>query len=325
MKNFAWLLIFVIAFTACSNEQKNQPKNEANAISGNLTIFHAGSLSVPMKEIAAAFEKENPNVKVLLEAAGSKACARKISDLKRECDIMASADYKVIENMLMPEWADWCIKFATNEMTIVYSEKSKYANQINKDNWYEILMKKDVAFGRSDPNADPCGVRAAFMMQLAEKFYNKKGLFNSMIVKDEKYIRPKETDLLTLLESGSIDYIFIYKSVAAQHNLKSLILPDEVNLKNADLASYYETVSYETNGTKPGEKITEKAEPIVYGITIPKNAVNTTAAIAFMDFFLNREKGLKIIEQNAQISIITPATSNYEKVPALIQKYLKAK
>ena len=55
-----------------------------------LIIFHAGSLSVPMKQIATEFEKRNPDVRVLLESAGSLVCARKVTELKKPCDIIAS-------------------------------------------------------------------------------------------------------------------------------------------------------------------------------------------------------------------------------------------
>ena len=56
-------------------------------------IFHAGSLSVPLKQMEKAYEEQNPGIDIRLEGAGSVACARKITDLNRECDIMASADY----------------------------------------------------------------------------------------------------------------------------------------------------------------------------------------------------------------------------------------
>lgn len=47
-----------------------------------------------------------------MEAAGSRDCARKIRDLKRPCDVLASADYLVIEQLLVPDYADWNICFA---------------------------------------------------------------------------------------------------------------------------------------------------------------------------------------------------------------------
>ena len=165
-----------------------------------LTIFHAGSLTVPFKEMVAAFNKEHPDVKVLTEAAGSRACARKVSDLKRKCDVLASADYTVIDALLIPEHTSWNIKFASNEMALVYHDDSRRAGDITADNWPDILLDKRVAFGRSDPNADPCGYRAVLTSKLAEKHYNRKGLATQLLAKDTKYIRPKETDLLALLE-----------------------------------------------------------------------------------------------------------------------------
>ena len=66
------------------------------------------------------YEKMNPGIKILLEPAGSLVCARKITELKKPCDIIASADYFVINELLIPEYAKWSIRFATNEIVIAY-------------------------------------------------------------------------------------------------------------------------------------------------------------------------------------------------------------
>ncbi len=295
--------------------------NERNSVSGELTIFHAGSFSMPAKEIIAAFNKAYPNINIKTEAAGSVECARKITELKKPCDIIISADYKVIDKLLIPDYADWNIKFATNELCIVFTDKSKYADQINQSNWFDLLLKKDVFFGRSDPNSDPCGYRSVLSIQLAEKYYNKKGLETQLLKKDNNFIRPKETDLLALLETNAVDYIFLYRSVAEQHKLKYLILPDSINLKTPELADYYKTATIEINGKKPGEKITQVGEPMVYGIAILKNAPNYKAAITFVDFLLDKEKGMKIIEKNGQPSVIPGKTESYDKIPQELKKY----
>jgi molybdate/tungstate transport system substrate-binding protein len=290
-------------------------QQKPNLISGTLIIYHAGSLSVPFKEIAAEFNKMYPDVKILMESAGSVASARKITDLNRPCDILASSDYGVIDNMLIPKYADWNIKFVSNELSIVYQEKSRLAATINAKNWYTILLNKEVAFGRADPNADPCGYRTMMCLQLAEKYYHKTGLAKMISDKDQNYIRPKEVDLLALLESGSIDYIFLYRSVAIQHNLKYITLPDDINLKNMGLAALYATASTEINGKEPGKKETVKGEPMVYGVTMLRDAPNKPAAIAFLQFLLSKEKGMKIMEKNGQPSVIPMATQNYNKIP----------
>jgi len=290
-------------------------------LSGELIIFHAGSLSVPMKNIASAFNKVYPDVKVLMESAGSVASARKITDLNKPCDIMASADYSVIDNMLIPKFADWNIKFVSNELSIVYTSKSKYASQVNAKNWFEILMKEDVAFGRADPNSDPCGYRTVLALQLAEKYYKKQGLVARMLAKDQNYMRPKEVDLIALLESGSIDYIFIYRSVAIQHQLSFVTLPDQVNLKNPAFAKVYATASTEINGKEPGLKETIRGEPMVYGVTMLKNAPNKAAALAFLKFMLSKEQGMKILLKDGQPSVIPMPTRNYEKLPKELKQF----
>jgi len=309
MRKVLFLLTAVLISISMNGQQK------PNLISGTLIIYHAGSLSVPFKEIAAEFNKMYPDVKILMESAGSVASARKITDLNRPCDILASSDYGVIDNMLIPKYADWNIKFVSNELSIVYQEKSRLAATINAKNWYTILLNKEVAFGRADPNADPCGYRTMMCLQLAEKYYHKTGLAKMISDKDQNYIRPKEVDLLALLESGSIDYIFLYRSVAIQHNLKYITLPDDINLKNMGLAALYATASTEINGKEPGKKETVKGEPMVYGVTMLRDAPNKPAAIAFLQFLLSKEKGMKIMEKNGQPSVIPMATQNYNKIP----------
>jgi len=293
----------------------------ASEVSGQLIIFHAGSLSVPFKQICEEFNKDYPDVKIAREAAGSRLCARKIADLNRPCDIIASADYTVIDTLLIPEHAEWNIKFASNEMVIAYRSNSYRAGEIDRDNWHNILLEKGAAFGRSNPNSDPCGYRTVLAIKLAEKVYKMPGLAIRMLAKDRRYIRPKEVDLLALLEVGQIDYMFIYRSVAEQHGLKYIILPDEINLKKADFADFYKTACVRLVGKEPGTFITKTAAPIVYGVSIPKNAPNRRLALAFLTFLLQADKGGAILESNGQTSVVPSPTDTFDKLPVSLKTF----
>ena len=207
--------------------------------SKELIIFHAGSLAVPLKQIAKAYENKNPDTKIYLESAGSLVCARKVTELKKPCDIIASSDYFVINELLIPTYASWSIRFATNEIVIAYSEKSRYSNEINADNWIDVLQRKDVIYSRSDPDSDPCGYRTVFTFKLAEKYYSISGLEEKMESKNREYIRAKEVDLVALLETNAIDYMFQYKSVAIQHGFKYISLPKEINLSDPSMNTIY--------------------------------------------------------------------------------------
>ena len=233
-----------------------------------LIVFHAGSLSVPIKQIAQEYEKRNPGTKIFLESAGSLVCARKVTELKKPCDIIASSDYFVINELLIPEYASWSIRFATNEIVIAYLEKSKYSKEINSDNWMDVLQRKDVIYSRSDPDSDPCGYRTLFTFMLAEKYYNKPGLTEKMSLKNKEYIRPKEVDLVALLEANAIDYMFQYKSVAIQHGLKYIELPKEINLSDPSKKDIYTSVSTDVAGNKPGLKMKVTGDYINYSITV---------------------------------------------------------
>ena len=48
--------------------------------------------------------------------------------------------------------------------------------------------------------------------------------------------------------------MFQYKSVAIQHNLKYIELPDEINLSDPSNAEIYNSVSLDITGKKPVKK-----------------------------------------------------------------------
>lgn len=284
-----------------------------------LIIFHAGSLAVPFREVSEAFNKKYPDVLVKPEAAGSRDSARKVSDLGRPCDVLGCADSEVIAELVMPEYADFNISFAANELAIAYTSKSRLAKTINSSNWHEILLRDDVNFGRADPNRDPCGYRTMMAFQLAEKHYKKSGLAGRLAEKGGmRFIRPKETDLLALLESGEIDYLFIYRSVIQQHGLKLLRLPDQINLSSPKYASFYNQAKVSVTGKKPGEMTVLRGAPIVYSVTIPKNSPNPRMAEAWVGFLLSTE-GRQIMEKNGQKGQSPAPTDNYDKLPAYLK------
>ena len=292
------ILLLTIILTSAFFASCNRGRSDGDIIT--LHVIHAGSLTLPVHELSKAFMKEHPEVRILSEAWGSKQGARRVIDIANPADVFLSADYMVIENMLIPEHASWYIPFATNELAIVYTERSRYADKINRHNWKEILMRPDVGYGRSNPDQDPCGVRSVFAIKLAEKKYNKPGFAAKMLAKDTENIRPKETDLIALLEVDQLDYIFLYKSVAIQHGLKYLELPDSLSLGNFGLNDWYRNVQIETLGTRPGETITEYGEAMVYGLTIPHKATQEEWARKFVSFVLDPDKGALILQELGQ-------------------------
>ena len=302
----AMALVMVFAATAAFADEK-------------VIVFHAGSLSTPMEKVEKIFEEAHPGVDVQREAGGSAALARKIIDLGGACDVFMSADYMVIEKILRPAEADWNILFSSNAIVLMYSPQSKYKDEINKDNWTEVLMRPDVRWGHSEPDQDPCGYRSLMVLQLAETFYNDKDLYARALKHPERAVRPKAIDLVAMVQSGAMDYAFEYKSVAMQHGLEYLDLPDEVNLKNPDFADQYAAASVELAGSEPGKTILAKGEPIVFALTIPRNAPNPKRALELVELILAKDGGLKILEEMGQDTVGPQTYTPGENIPAELQ------
>ncbi|WP_367359506.1 tungstate ABC transporter substrate-binding protein WtpA [Syntrophus sp. (in: bacteria)] len=313
-----FIVFFIIGITAFLSLPRAfaEPK-------GTVVMFHAGSLTMPFEAMEKAFEAKYPGVDLQREASGSQAAARKVTDLNKPCDIMASADFKVIDKLLIPKFADWNIRFATNQLVLCYTEKSRYADQVNARNWYEILQRKGVVWGHSDPNLDPCGYRALMVLQLAEKYYRKPGLYDRLLAnRPLENIRPKSVELVSLLQTGNMDYAWEYLSVAVQHGLKYVVLPDKINLGNYKEDPFYSQAVVKVTGKKPGEYMDMKGESVTYGVTLIKDSPNREAAIAFLDYMLDPKGGLKILKDQGQPPFI-PCRVPTEQMKSMLPEKLK--
>ncbi|MBN2666391.1 MAG: extracellular solute-binding protein [Bacteroidales bacterium] len=310
---FFLLTLFFFVSPGCRNSVADRGKQ--------IIIFHAGSLSVPFKQLADEYRKLNPEVKILMEPAGSLVCARKITELRKPCDIIASADYMVIDELIIPEYASWSIKFATNEIVVAFREESRYSSEIDSSNWIDILLRNDVVYSRSDPDSDPCGYRSVMTFKLAEKYYDIPGLEGKLTAKDRNFIRPKEVDLIALVEAGAADYMFQYKSVARQHNMKYIELPDMINLGNPLFNGQYNTVSVDVAGKSPDSKMIIRGEYINYSLAVLNDAPNSEGATNFVSFMLSAE-GVEIFRRNGQDPVLPPETGQPDMIPSGLKKYL---
>ena len=286
-------------------------------LQGELEIYHAGSLTVPVANLIKEFKVSHPNLVINTTPGGSRKIARLVAETGQKADILMSADYTVIDTLLIPDHANWNILFAENSMVIMYTDQSRYSNEINEDNWYKILLKEKVEYGHSEPNADPCGYRSVLVFQLAENYYQQEGLNLALLDHcPRKNIRSKSVELISLLETGVLDYAFEYESVALQHQLKDekfryIKLPKAIDLSSLEYIEDYAKATVELSGTEPGETVTKKAQPIVYGITMPFNGENRKNALAFLKFLFDEKQGLKIIQDSGQpihnIEVVTGA------------------
>jgi molybdate/tungstate transport system substrate-binding protein len=287
-----------------------------------LKVICAGSLMVPLTEIEKAYEAQNPHVDVLTEGHGSVQVIRQVTELGAGADLIAVADHSLIPAMMydvkMPDsnssYANWYIKFATNSLGLAYTSASKYGDEIDIDNWYEILSRPDVKLGIPDPRFDACGYRALMACWLAGLLYDDSDIFHDVLGDFEypislqvenrqstilvpEIIRPHKVSvrgssvvLLGILESGDIDYAFEYKSVAQQRNLRFLELPPEINLGSDDFRSLGYDLRVKIDYQRFASLIPDfVCQEILYGVTIPENRPHPEEAVNYLKFMLGPE------------------------------------
>jgi molybdate/tungstate transport system substrate-binding protein len=264
-----------------------------NVQTKKLPILHAGSLTATFTRVNAEFKKIHPEVEIVSEAAASADVVRRITEQKRECGILASADYKLIPEMMFPDYAGWYIVFASDEIVLCYSDKSKYQNEINTDNWYQILLRDGVTYALHDPDQDPGGYRTLMVWQLAERYYKTDELYRKLVSSPGYKILPG--NLISLCELGNLDYAFAYKASAFQNHARFISLPENINLASREFADFYTQAQVKIKGSKPGETITLNGEPILFALTIPRAFSNQELAASWVDFLLS-DKGVVIME-----------------------------
>ena len=325
-----------------------------------LNLIIAGSLMTPFDALEKVYEAEHPEIDIQIEAHGSIQAIRLVSEVHMQMDAVFSADAALIPMLMyqtrVPEtnqpYASWHIEFATNRLGLAYTSKSKYANEINADNWFKIIARSDVKLGLADPRFDAVGYRQLMALQLAKAAYNKPTIFEDVTLgqfktpitldqtsgravirvpeiletkKDSNIIlRGASIQLIALLESGDLDYAFEYESVIQQHKLNLVKLPDAINLGaeqfNKQYAQTQVLLDYKRFASVKPEFT---GEVIAYGLTIPSNAAHPQQAAEFIAFMLG-PKGKAIMEANHH-PVFAPAPADYlDRVPQTLRAFCVA-
>jgi molybdate/tungstate transport system substrate-binding protein len=261
----------------------------SRAPESTLTVFNAGSLARPLKAALDSFARRE-NVAIAQESAGSLESARKLTELGKIPDVLALADAEVFPRYLMPQFVEQYTLFARNRMVVAFTDRSKFASEVSSANWTDILTRAGVEVGRSDPELDPNGYRTLMVWQLAERSLGRTGLAAQLEAQaPARNVRPKEADLVGLLEAGELDYIWSYESMAKAIGLRYVLLGDSVDLSNTELAAFYALASVKVRGATQGSSVEFVGEPIVYAFAVPRNAPNAELAQRFATFLVSSE------------------------------------
>jgi molybdate/tungstate transport system substrate-binding protein len=254
---------------------------------GPLVVYTAGSLARPMRAALDSFAARS-GTRYELESAGSLETARKLTDLGKIPDIIALADEDVFPKLLVPDHASWYVKFAENRIILAFTERSRFAAEIDSTNWRMVLLRPGLEIGRSNPDLDPAGYRTLMVFQLAERLYGDAGLAARLeAASPPRNMRPKEIELVALLESGDLDYAWFYESMARASGVRHLQLPAAIDLGSSEQRDTYATAAVRVIGSSAADTVTMRGAPIRYAFSIPLKAVHPGLAERFAEFLLS--------------------------------------
>jgi molybdate/tungstate transport system substrate-binding protein len=209
--------------------------------------------------------------------------------------------------------------------------------------------RSDVRLGFSDPRFDSLGYRALMVIELAEDFYKDDNIFDELVYdnfdlpisiadqnhtraisvpelfrpKDERiFLRAYSVQLLALLQAKEIDYAFEYESVARQFDLQFLELPKQIDLSTGIYSTDYSKVSVRLDFRRFASVAPSfEGQPILYGVTIPDNAVNYEEAESFLKFLLGPE-GQQLFADNYHPPLMPLRADNIAAVPTELRLLL---
>jgi molybdate/tungstate transport system substrate-binding protein len=282
-----YVAFFLLATAGCRGAQDAQKEN-ATARADTVVVYLAASLTKPLQTTLDTFAARN-HVVIQRESGASLEHARKITELGRVPDVIALADVEVFPQLLMPAHVTWYAEFARNRMTIGYTDKSRHAAEIDSTNWPRILAMRDVQVGRPDPDVAPAGYRTLLILQLAERYYHEAGLAMRVLANaPPRNMRPNAAELAALLQTGELDYIFDYESVAAAYGFKALHLPAAIDLGDPSQSRAYAAARVRVKG-RGSDSTTFTGSPIVYALSVPRAAPHAAAAQRLTRFLLSAE------------------------------------
>lgn len=278
-----WLL--VAASLACGGESRGSRGSRTSADApGPLVVYSAGSLARPLRAALVAFQAET-GIPYQLESAGSLETARKLTELNKIPDLVALADEEVFPKLLVPGHASEYVVFARNRLVLAHTTASKHASGITADNWWSILQRPGVETGRSNPDLDPAGYRTLMVWQLAERHYEQPGLAAALeAATPPRNMRPKEIELVALLEAHELDYAWFYESMARAAGLPYVRLPQAIDLSSVDDTASYARAVVRVPGRTPGDTITLRGAPIRYAYAVPLEAPHPDLGRQFAAF-----------------------------------------
>jgi len=289
-----------------------------------LISFSADAYSIGTTALLNGFSQSTGIPVAPVKSAGSFADANQIAagapDDVFVTVALSAASSQYLKNLT----ANWAVGFATDQMVIAYSNSSAAsavalegqaaAKSNATSDWnafFTALTSGSVKVGISAPLSDPAGLRGWLVLEAAGSFYaagNQSAYVSPLLKSGGNVTETNAAALVAPLESGQIQFLFIYRSAAISDHLSYIQLDRHVNLGDPTLGALYSEFSYtDSAGVTSGS-------PIVLAVTVPLSSTNSGEALQFVQYVVKNAGtlaayGLQPLSPARLYSNVTPPAS----------------
>lgn len=264
------------------------PSATAPTPPATLSISAAGTLGQLFPEAAGELVNSTPGVSAPLAAQlyrGSIAAVEAATVPGQAFDVVASADYHLIPQLLEPGWAGWEVVFATTPLVLAYDPSVAAFSGVNSSNWAVRLTEPGVVLGVANASVDPAGYNAIFALELQGLLANGSlgavyshfygGAPGGFAVPSPTTTRVElESQAALLLGAHAVSAFLIYRSYAVENHLAYVALGPSVDLGSTDAGHVAGYAAASTTILAPSGAGSEvvRGAPVAFAATVPSNA-----------------------------------------------------
>jgi molybdate transport system substrate-binding protein len=250
----SWIAVSFLTVVGCNQLASTTPNNQTGNSQAVLTVSAAASMQDAMKEVAKAYQEEQPNTKITYNFAGSGTLTQQIKQ-GAPVDVFISANEKFMDeldrqNLLIPETRKDLLQ---NEVVLIVPKKD---NVINISNFQQLTNPNIKRFSIGEPESVPAG-------QYAKQVLSNLNIYEQ--VKSKTVFAKDVRQVLSYVELGNVDAGIVYATDAKISNKIKVVA----------------TAAYNTH------------KPIVYPVAAIKRSKNPELAKEFIQFlFSNSAKDI---------------------------------
>ncbi|MCU0724198.1 MAG: substrate-binding domain-containing protein [Planctomycetes bacterium] len=273
------ILAGLVAFAAACGKGPPRPLEE-------LRILHAAGLT-PLVDALREDCARTLGIEIVNEPGPSQVVCRKISELRKPCDLLMLADPELVAELLGGV-ASFRIDFASDSMVLGVGRRAPLVDEAEAD-WPSVLLRDDVSLARADEEQAPTGYRTFFVWKLMEA--KRPGLFAALRAKPAQVVE-NVSILAALLESGSVDYAFLYRSTCLAQGIRFIELDPAVNLGNPETDYSAATLELPVRGTRGDRTLRVAGMPVYWCLTVPDAEGLPAKTRRFIEYLLMKRSGL---------------------------------